>query len=247
MLDKIKKQIVFSDYDGTLYITEENMKKNIKSIEEYRNLGGKFVITTGRSKTSVSNVIKQYNIPYDYIISNNGAVILNRDMVKIYEQAIATDISSKIIEYLKTKENIEISFYDDEDKVEYHNQELLKVRIKTFDHELAQIIEDEINSIFKDDVKAHSTFPGMYYDNIDFVLVDIVSKNAGKENTIKKLLDILNIEKEQVVTIGDGRNDIEMIKEYNGYSMETAEEDVKKSARKIFESIADALEYLKNE
>lgn len=242
----LDKQIVFSDYDGTIYITEENMSKNIKSIEEYRNLGGKFVIVTGRSKTSVSNVINQYNMPYDYIISNNGAVVFNSDMEKIYEQAISIDISSKMVEYLKTKENIEIFFYDDEDKVEYHNQELLKLRVRTSNYELAQTIEDEINSMFKDDVRAHSAFPGMYYDNHDFVIVDIVSKNAGKENAIKKLLDILNIEKEQVVTIGDGRNDIGMIKEYNGYSMETAEDDVKRSASKIFKSVADALEYLKD-
>lgn len=245
MMQEIKKQIVFSDYDGTIYITEENMLRNILAIEEYRNLSGKFVIVTGRSKTSVSKVIKQYHIPYDYIISNNGAVIFNSNMVKIYEQAITTDISNKIIDYLKTKENIEIFFYDDEDKVEYHNQELLKIRIITSDYELAQTIEDELNNMFKDEIKAHSAFPGMYYDNNDFVIVDIVSKNAGKENAIKELLDILNIEKEQVVTIGDGRNDIEMIKEYNGYSMKTAEEDVKRSASKIFESIADALEYLK--
>ena len=58
-MNNLKKQIVFSDYDGTIYITEENMSRNIKSIEEYRNLGGRFVIVTGRSKTSVSNVIKQ--------------------------------------------------------------------------------------------------------------------------------------------------------------------------------------------
>lgn len=242
----MRKQIVFSDYDGTIYITEENMSKNIKAIEEYRNLGGKFVIVTGRSKTSISNVIKQYNMPYDYIISNNGAVIFNSDMIKMYEQAINTDILNKIVDYLKTKENIEIFFYDDEDKIEYHNQEILKLRIKTSDYELAQTIEDEINNMFKDDVKAHLAFPGMYYDNHNFVLVDIVSNNAGKENAIKKLLDILNIDKEQVVAIGDGRNDIGMIKEYKGFSMETAEDDVKKSASKIFESIADALEYLKN-
>lgn len=241
----IDKQVVFSDYDGTIYITEENMLRNVNAIKEYRNLGGKFVIVTGRSKTSVSNVIKQYHIPYDYIISNNGAVIFNSDMVKIHEQSIDTDISNKIIEYLKTKENIEIFFYDDEDKVEYHNQKLLKIRIKTSNYELGQTIEDEINRIFKQDAKAHLACQRMYYDDHDFVIVDIVSKDAGKENAIKKLLEVLNIEKEQVVTIGDGRNDVAMIKEYNGYSMETAEEEVKKLASKIFESIADALEYLK--
>lgn len=246
MVDRIKKQIVFSDYDGTIYITEENMQKNVNAIQEYRSLGGKFIIVTGRSKTSISNVIKQYNIPYDYIISNNGSVIYNKDMVKIYEQAIVPEIANKIIEYAKTKEDIEIHFYDDNDKVEYHNQKLLKIRIKTYNYELAEIIENQINSLFKDEVKAHSAFPGMYYDNHNFVIVDVVSKDAGKENAIKKLLEILNIKKEQVVTIGDGRNDIGMIKEYNGYSMETAEEDVKMSASKIFKNVADALEYLKN-
>lgn len=131
MLDKLKKQIVFSDYDGTIYITEENMGKNVKAIEEYRNNGGKFVVVTGRSKTSVSNVIKQYNIPYDYIISNNGAVIFNKDNEKVYEQSIKPKVSNNIIEYLKTKGNIEVFFYDDEDKVEYKNQKLLKIRIRT--------------------------------------------------------------------------------------------------------------------
>lgn len=121
----------------------------------------------------------------------------------------------------------------------------MKLRIKTFDYKLAQNIEDEINSIFNEYIKAHSAFPGMYYDNHNFVIVDIVSVNAGKENAIKKLLEILNIEKEQVATIGDGRNDIAMIKEYNGYAMETAEIDVKRSSSKIFKSVEDVLEYLR--
>ena len=155
-------------------------------------------------------------------------------------------ISSKIIKYLNPKQNeIKIFYYDENDKVKYHNQKLLKIRVKTFDYELAQNIEDEINSKFKEEVKAHSAFPGRYYDDHDFVLIDIVSKKAGKENTIKKLLEILKINPNQAITIGDGRNDIEMIKEYNGYSMETAESDVKKEASKIFESIADALQYIK--
>lgn len=246
MIEKIKKQIVCSDYDGTIYITEENMEKNIKEIKKYRALGGKFVIVTGRSRTSVKGVIEEYNIPYDYIISNNGAVIYNKNMEKIYDQPIKSNISDKILKYLKTKKNIEIYFYDEEDKIKYHNQELLKIRIITQDYELAQIIEDEVNRLFKNDVIAHAAFPRMYYDNKDFVIVDIVSKKAGKENAIKKLSEILNIEKEQVVTVGDGRNDIEMIKKYNGYSMETAEEEVKKSASKIFENIADILKHLEN-
>ena len=58
-------------------------------------------------------------------------------------------------------------------------------------------------------------------------------------------MEILDIEKEQVATVGDGRNDMAMIKEYKGYSMETAEIDVKKSSSKIFKSVADVLQYLR--
>lgn len=242
--DKLKKQIVFSDYDGTIYITEQDMEKNIKIIEEYRRLGGKFVIATGRSKTSVNGVIEKYNMPYDYVIANNGAIIFDAHGNKIYEQTINVDISSKIINYLKSKENIKIFYYDEDDKVEYRNQELLKIRARTPEIKTAKNIEMEINSLFGDNVIAHAAFPSMYYDDIKDSLVDIVSIKAGKEKAIEQLLEILNMQSEQAITIGDGRNDIAMIKQYNGFSMETAEDEVKAVATKIFKSVGDALEYL---
>ena len=244
-IDKLKKQIVFSDYDGTIYIKEEDMEKNIKLIDEYRRLGGKFVIVTGRSKTSVNGVIEKYNIPYDYVISNNGAIIFDDVGNKIYDQTISVEVSSKIINYLNSKENIEVFYYYEEDKVKYCNQELLKIRAKTPKTETAKNIEKEINSLFGDDVVAHATFPYMYYSNLNYSLVDIVSIKAGKEKSIRKLLEMLNMKGEHAVTIGDGRNDIAMIKEYNGYSMETAENEVKEVASKIFKNVGDVLEYLK--
>lgn len=246
MIDnKLKKQIVFSDYDGTIYITEKDMEKNVKSIEEYRYLGGKFVIVTGRSKSSVRKVIEKYNIPYDYVISNNGAIIFDNAGNKIYEQSISIDVSSKIINYLKSIENIEIYYYNEDDTVEDANLELLKIRVKTNDTNIANDIENKINSLFENEVIAHATFPSMYYDDISYSLVDIVSVKAGKEKAINKLLETLDIQKQQAITIGDGRNDIAMIKEFYGYSMITAEDEVKKVASKIFKSIDEALEDLK--
>lgn len=245
VLEKIKKKIVFSDYDGTIYINEEDMDRNLSAIQNYRDLGGKFVITTGRSRTSVNSVLEKYNIPFDYIIGNNGAIIFDNNLEKIYEETIFKEISDKIIEYLNNKQNIEVLFYDDEDKIKYYGQNLSKIRIRTLDYELARNIERDINNIFENEVKAHAAFPNMYYENSKHALIDIVSTKAGKEGGIKKILEMLNIGAEQAVTIGDGRNDIAMIKEYSGYSMETAEKEVKDVASKIFNTIADALDYLK--
>lgn len=245
-MNKIKKKIIFSDYDGTIYIPNTDMSENARMIEEYRNLGGKFIIVTGRSKQSISEVIQKYNIKYDYIISNNGAIVFDSVGNKIYKQAIKPEDANKIIEYLKQHENIEMLFYDERDKIEYCNQELLKIRIKGYDIELMQSIEKEINKLFGNKVIAHTNFPSMYYDDIKFAITDIVSVEAGKEKTIEQLLKILKIEDKQVVTVGDGRNDIEMIRKYNGYSMETAEKEPKDVATKIFKDISEVIEYLIN-
>ena len=121
-LEKVKKQIVFSDYDGTIYINEQDMGKTVKAIEKFRSFGGKFVIVTGRSKMSVRNVIERYNIPYDYYISNNGAVIFNQDGEEIIKYPIIPDNSLKVLQYLKQKKNLQIFLYDDDDKVEFQNQ-----------------------------------------------------------------------------------------------------------------------------
>lgn len=240
------KKIVISDYDGTIFIRESDMKRNVESIEKYRKSGGKFVIATGRSKTSIDKVIEKYGIQYDYMILNNGSIILGNDGNKIYEQFIMPEVSFKIVKYLEYKANIEVLFYDENDKVKYNGQKLLKIRVKTVNREKTKELENEINYLFGDEVLAHANFLANYYDYSDYDHIDIVSIHAGKEKGIAWLLEWLNIRKEEVVTVGDAENDIEMIKQYNGYSMETAEESVKKIATMVFTNISEVFEYIKS-
>ena len=43
--------------------------------------------------------------------------------------------------------------------------------------------------------------------------------------------------KDNVYTIGDGYNDIEMIKDFNGYAMKNAVEDLKLNVEKEYNSV----------
>ena len=126
--------------------------------------------------------------------------------------------------------------------MEYNKQELLKIRVRTSERDVAKNIEKQLNIVFANKIVAHAAFPSIYYSNSEISIVEIVSAKAGKEKSIRKLLQLLNIPSEQVITIGDGRNDIAMIKEFNGYSMETADEEVKQVASKIFKSVGDMIE-----
>ena len=43
------KKILISDYDGTFYHSDIDIKKNIDKIDEFRTSGNLFVLATGRS------------------------------------------------------------------------------------------------------------------------------------------------------------------------------------------------------
>lgn len=85
---------------------------------------------------------------------------------------------------------------------------------------------------------------------IEYYYTEITSEGVNKWNAISRLIDILNISKEEVITIGDNANDIMMIKEAGmGVIMGNAAPYLKDSAN--FETktnnedgVAEALEKL---
>lgn len=75
-------KIIFSDYDGTLDTSENDIAKNIEAIQKFRNNGNLFVVATGRSYLDLKRKLNLYPIPFDYLIVNHGGVILDKSCVK---------------------------------------------------------------------------------------------------------------------------------------------------------------------
>ena len=50
--------------------------------------------------------------------------------------------------------------------------------------------------------------------------------------------------KENIFTIGDSYNDIEMIKNFNGYCVNNAKEEIKKISQKQYKSVSKLIEEL---
>lgn len=89
---------------------------------------------------------------------------------------------------------------------------------------------------------------------IEYHYTEITSKNVNKWNAIEKLADILKIEKEEIMTIGDNMNDKEMIENAGlGIIMENSAPYMKKFADKVVsnnneDGVSEALEkYVLNE
>ena len=85
---------------------------------------------------------------------------------------------------------------------------------------------------------------------IEYYYTEITSQGVNKWNAIEKLIEILNIDKEQVITIGDNANDTMMIENAGmGVIMGNAAPYLKENAKFVTKSnnedgVAEALEKL---
>jgi len=74
--------------------------------------------------------------------------------------------------------------------------------------------------------------------------IKIINKKCDKLNAIDIIKTIEKIEDKNIYTIGDDINDIEMILKYDGYSLTTANEKVKKTASKLYDELNQLIDYI---
>src|SRR5699024_6898042 len=95
------KKLLVSDYDGTFYINDLDIKKTIGNINNFRKLNNLFVIATGRSYIDLKEKIDRYKIPYDYLILNHGALLLSKELTVIKSFFLDEEQVKSIINYDK--------------------------------------------------------------------------------------------------------------------------------------------------
>lgn len=232
------KKIIFSDYDGTLDTSEEDIKLNIEAINNFRNNGNLFVIATGRSFLDLKRKLDIYHIPFDYLILNHGGVILDKNEQVIDACLISKPLAHDILKILQFNNNIEkIVLFDTKKKdVKIVSSKITKITVEMQDKLSAKKLSSYLNSQYKNHIKSYVISTRKYN------LVEIISIKTDKGKAIEKILELENIEDNMVYPIGDGSNDVEMIVKYNGYGMKNSEEVIYKATNKICNTVAELIE-----
>lgn len=200
-------KLLVSDYDGTLNPNKNNtslLQLNIEAIHRFREQGNKFVLATGRYYESIKKQIDEYQIPYDYLSCYDGGVIYDEhdkvvhstrlnvgEIVLLFQQLTLLPITDGIRIYNEL--GITTTF---ENLVE------LSVKLKRFKS------KKEIYELIRK------------YKNLDTVLVHnvlYIESIGGKSRCIEYLKELYQFE--QIITAGDGNNDIGMLTNYEGYKM----------------------------
>ena len=217
MEDKIKKQkykIIFSDLDKTLVINNHIPDFNLEAIKKARELGTKFVISTGRDFALVTSLLKELDIlnkENEYTVCCSGSKIYeNKDNKLIYIKYLNDDIVEEIFGFGKKYSDIFIIF-DTLDGVYVYNEG--KIDIK---NEFGSYKYKKLESL---------------KDMKDSKIIRIVFSCKNGPYLIYLKIDI-----NESIAIGDSFNDESMIKIAGlGACVKSADDEIKKISKYVCE------------
>lgn len=234
------KKILVSDYDNTFYINDTDIKNNIDKVNKFRNKNNIFVIATGRSYYDFNRKLKEYPMKFDYLIINQGATILDSNGLIIDNYAIDNNIKDELIIDLELNDQ-DTMFACSllESRVSIKNSDITKIHKKYDTLEEAKKANEQINRKYQNYIISYLITSNN--------AIEIISSKTNKANAIKKLANLESITEENIFTIGDSYNDIEMISSFNGYCVKNAENEIKKISKKEYISVSELIKELLGE
>lgn len=252
----VKYKLVALDVDGTLLNSKREIpEENITTIKALAERGIKFIITTGRPDLQAVEFTEKLGIS-PIILGNNGATVRDAKSRKLYHATYLP--AEKIKELHKKLSTMDIYYriYGLDSVYTFYPGEFddEKNEFAHFSRNLAKIMDFKIlNSIeeLEDRVIKFVCFSNDYekllaaqallseISGVEIVrgganVLDVTAENISKGRTLLKYAKTLGIEKEEIVAIGDGENDLEMLK-LVGFSvtLENGEDILKEIAHMI--------------
>lgn len=224
--------IIASDFDNTIYYAndEERNKKNIEAIKNFIAQGNIFIIITGRNYTRLKKTLNEYDIPYTYLVCEDGAKMFNSTDYCIDSTFLDEE---EIIQVKKVLEDLEVDYYLDDgyNETEYH-PDCVKIVVRTSSLEEKEKI---LNAIY-DKINVH------IYASRNHV--NIIHKTVNKEYALNRLFKIENLDFSKLHVVGDDANDYEMLKAFDGVIMKEHNPILDELKKEEFETLSDYIEEL---
>lgn len=236
-------KLLACDFDGTLYQNKTVTLENQASIKKWQAEGNLFVIATGRDYASLLNKLVPYDLKPDYIIGNNGATI-DQQLLNKMDKKEARNVLDQIEEDDLEFNYVSVSLMDSTEKrvisESWYTQQSYSIPEKAEVLQLA-IQAKSPESAEKLTKRYQQRFPNLVFlQNIQ--TVDIVAPATDKANALQSLSSQLDIVDENIYTIGDGLNDIQMLKQYQGASFPWVSSEVLAAANDKVTSVSEWLE-----
>ncbi|RDY29484.1 HAD family phosphatase [Romboutsia weinsteinii] len=249
---------IFCDLDGTLYhggISEEDSR----AIERIEEQGVKFHVATGRIFKQAYKMVEDSFDLDGYYICENGAFIHNKDGDMVFKKTIDDNLVKKVINrfesnnaHLYFKYDGKIVIPEDTDAFNIYSTDVIIdkkfVTRDRFDNLVGNIgvVSEDVKELNRIELYLKSEFNevlDIYFSSSN--TLNLVHKDVSKIKGIEYVCTLLNVSEDEIATIGDSPNDINMLENIKySFAMEGAREDVKKSSNYTSKSVSEVIKII---
>lgn len=248
----MKYKLLVLDVDGTLLNSERKLsKRTIATLKKVQQMGIKIALASGRPTSGILPVAQELDLPTygGYILSCNGAQVISASTGEVLFERTIDPQMMPYLEKRAAKMNMTIAYYDEGTVVSNNIQDTHVIDEAAMNG--MQLREEEFISItldhwptevmlFSDDEQALNALDDHMQRHLNGVMdtihsnpymLEIVGYQVGKSYAMSALVQKLGIKLEDVVAIGDGAADINMIQMAGtGVAMANATEGVRRCA-----------------
>ena len=256
MNEFVKNKVFAFDLDGTLVNSDKIILDSTKrAIKELIDNGAHIVLASGRIYEGIYHLAEELELDKygGYICSYNGGLVTNiLSGENVFDRKLSKEKTLEIHKYLKENGLTHIMYYDgiilttDEineyirneekcnnipskkvDSFEPYIQYGVNKLLGTDDPKKIKEMEEKVKKHF-DDIEVYTSAP--YF-------LELLPKGIYKSESLKMILKSLNLDTRDLISFGDGNNDIAMLDASNiAIVMDNASENVKKHASYITHS-----------
>lgn len=246
-------KLFFFDIDGTLIECEKGIYEiqddTKKALDQLKIKGHDIFLATGRCKCFIVDGVMKY--PFSGYVTCNGACVEYKNKI-VYKKVVPIEAIQKthdfckqnnLAYYFESNDYIYVLNKNNPRHIEFKEKWGMKDNIIVDEYNI-QEVETYIGMIVlnsEDDVQPmiETLSPYFHIQRHQFGLsFDLTLKGESKAKGIRKLTEAINSDMSQTIAFGDGRNDIEMIKEVNlGIAMRNAAKETKAVSNYVTDSV----------
>jgi 5-amino-6-(5-phospho-D-ribitylamino)uracil phosphatase len=248
------------DIDGTLVHDDGYLSPEVvKEVQRVKNLGHEVIIATGRAAANAVPVVRDLGIEHGFVVSSNGAVTVELDhehpkgfkMVDV----VTFDPAQVLAELIENLPDAHFAVEDVDGSYRFHRPfPTYALGDQNFETPLEELMHHPVSRVVvlspQHDV---DEFLGLISKiglaSVSYAIgytawLDISPQGVTKASALENQRQRLGIANEQVLVMGDGRNDIEMFqwaKAGGGlaFAMGQAPEEVQLAATDVASSVTD--------
>lgn len=220
-------KVIVSDFDETFYNPSyASYEENLLKIKEFTQKGNLFVIATGRNIETLKSDIIWENIPFSYLICNDGATIYNQNYELIKETTLKQKVISPIFHYFDRRKKFTEVWMD------YHGEHTVDTSLPA--HKIIVGYTD-----FKTAKQALDTICKKYPEvtgYLDERWIHFVDCHVDKGKAVQELSMQEGWSSDIIYAIGDSMNDLSLLTMFRGCTLKWAALDLKQVSIKIVDS-----------